>query len=345
MSLTNAICQGNLAQIAQYLGNNKDVNVRDANGFTPLVLASALGKTEIVHSLLDAGADVHAIEPRMGATALHKAAQAGSIATVHALLQHKAFIDQQSAGVGNTALMDAIVHKHERVVRLLLDSDARTTPKNYAGEDALGLARTQGLDTIASLIESRIASDQARVRRQALMAAVKREDLAEVQRLVAVSHTIDERSPKSGGPDEDCTPLGMAARIGHVQIVRALLELGADASLTNGPMKATAAHEAAYFGHAGVIRVLAPPLHEKPAVVDINAQGHYNGMTALHDAIWHGHLEAARALVQAGARLDLQSHAGLDPRAFAELYGYSEIAEMIVMTEKARACAPADIQL
>lgn len=272
----------------------------------------------------------------MGTSALHKAAQGGAIDAVRALLANGAFIDQQSAGVGNTALMDATVHRHERVVRCLLDSGARTTPRNYAGESALDLARTDGLDGIAGLIEARIAFDQARMDSQLLMAAVKRDDLAEVRRLVATGHAIDERSPKSGGPDEDCTPLGMAARMGHVRIVRALLALGADARLVNGPMKATAAHEAAYFGHADVLRVLLAARNGERAVVDIDARGQYNGMTALHDAVWHGHLEAARALVQAGARLDLQSHAGLRPRALAERYGYTRTAEMIAVAEKER---------
>lgn len=302
---------------------------------TCLMLACVLDTTETVQHLLSAGADVHAVEARMGTTALHKAAQAGSLGAVRALLEHGAFIDQQSAAVGNTALMDATMHKHEGVVRHLLDSGARTMPRNYAGENALDLARTGGLEAIAGLIEARVESDQARIEGLLLMAAVKRDDLAEVRRLVTAGHAIDERSPKSGGTDEDCTPLGMAARMGNTRIVRALLELGADASLPNGPMKATAAHEAAYFGHASVLRVLAPQRCDEPPVLDIDAQGDYNGMTALHDAVWHGHLEAARALVQSGAQLDLRSHAGLSPRALAELYGYGEIAEMIAIAETA----------
>jgi ankyrin repeat protein len=56
--------------------------------------------------------------------------------------------------------------------------------------------------------------------------------------------------------------------------------------------------------------------------LEIDAQGPYNGFTPLHDAVWHGHLVAARALVDAGARLNLKTHAGLTPRGLAVLYGY-----------------------
>ncbi|WP_157626444.1 ankyrin repeat domain-containing protein [Rhizobium leguminosarum] len=63
---------------------------------------------------------------------------------------------------------------------------------------------------------------------------------------------------------------------------------------------------------------------------DVDAQGPYNGLTALHDAAWHGHLDAVRSLIKAGARLDLLGHAGLTPRALVLQYGYNEIASSLV---------------
>ncbi|WP_408015154.1 hypothetical protein [Roseomonas harenae] len=39
----------------------------------------------------------------------------------------------------------------------------------------------------------------------------------------------------------------------------------------------------------------------------------------MHDAVWHGHLEAAEALVEAGARLDLRTHAGPTPWGLAQM--------------------------
>lgn len=62
-------------------------------------------------------------------------------------------------------------------------------------------------------------------------------------------------------------------------------------------------------------------------------------MTALHDAVWHGHEEAARALVDVGARLDLRSHAGLTPRDMALLYGYDGLAHLLHEAEQERRSA------
>lgn len=332
MNLFSALRAGDLEASVQLTAQGVDVNARGSDGFTPLMIAAGLGQSQAVELLLTAGADVHTLDPRMGATALHKAAQSGNPDVAALLLAHGAFIDQQTPGIGHTPLMDAVLHKHVAVVRLLLARGARTTPRGHAGQNALALAREDGQDAIAELIVARDAQDAARIEAQRLMAAVKRGDLADVARLIAAGHAIDERTPASGGPDDDCTPLGMAARLGHASIVRALLGAGADARLINGPMKATAAHEAAYFGHADALRILSAP-RDGGHAVQIDAQGDYNGLSALHDAVWHGHLDAARALVEAGARRDLVSHAGLTPHALALLYGYHELADLLAAAE------------
>lgn len=328
MNLFTAIRSGNSNLVRVLVDRGADVCLRGPDGFSPLMIAAGLGQSQIVELLLTAGADVHTLDPRMGATALHKAAQSGNPDVAALLLAHGAFIDLQSPSIGHTALMDAVLHKHAAVVCLLLDRGARTNPRGHSGQNALELACENGLDAIADLIVAREARDAARTRDQALMAAVKQGDLTAVERLIALGHPVDQRAPVMGGPDEACTPLGMAARMGHAQIVRRLLDGGADARLICGPMKATVVHEAAYFGHAEVVRVLTRPGADGHAA-GIDAQGDYNGLSALHDAVWHGHADAARALVEAGARRDLVSHAGLTPHALALLYGYHAIASLL----------------
>ncbi len=60
----------------------------------------------------------------------------------------------------------------------------------------------------------------------------------------------------------------------------------------------------------------------------------YNGLTALHDAVWHGHLEAAQTLVEAGARTDLEAYTGLTPRRLAALYGYDDLVRYLDRSRK-----------
>ena len=264
----------------------------------------------------------------MGATALHKAAQSGDEDVIALLLDHGAFIDQQTPTLGHTALMDAVLHKQETAVRRLLDRGAKTGIRTHYDKTALDLAHADGLSRIAWLMEAAQERTSAYAASQALVAGVKANDVDKVRRLIADGACIDERTPMLGTLDDDYTPLGLAARDGHAEIVHALLEAGADISRLNGLMRATAGHEAGYMGHADVARLLVQH-RDGCLALDIDAQGAYNGYTALHDAVWHDHLAVAVVLVEAGARLDLETHAGMTAHQLAISLGYDDIALLL----------------
>ncbi len=328
MALDVAIRSGDLALATDALRSNADVNCRGADGLAPLMVAAGLGQAQMVNLLLSAGADVLALEPSMGATALHKAAQSGNADVILLLLEAGAFIDQQSPVLGNTALMDAVLHKQQDAVRLLLDRGARTKITNHWQQTALQLAQDDKLHEIARLIEERIAIVAEHVQGATLVAAAKSGDRTAVETLIAYGANVNERLPIAGSVEDGYTPLGIAVREGHGDIVRLLLSSGADPRRVIGLMRGTPLHEAAFFGDSRMIEALLTETDRVP-LAELDAQGPYNGLTALHDAVWHGHLEAARALAKAGARLDLQTHTGLTPRQLALLYGYDDIASFL----------------
>lgn len=140
----------------------------------------------------------------------------------------------------------------------------------------------------------------------ALMSAVKANDLPQVQHLLAAGTPVNQAD---GSGD---WPLFMAAYLGHIEVLTALLEAGADVSVLDPGMQATALHAAAYAGHAEACRLLIA--HG----VELNRQGPHNGYTALHDAVWQNNLAAATVLVQAGADGSIRSHQGLTPLAMAQ---------------------------
>ncbi len=334
VTLQAAIRSGDSVAMSELLSAGASPDHRDRDGRTPLMIASGLGRLRPVALLLAAGADVFTVEPHMGATALHKAAQSGDAGVIGLLLDHGAFVDQQSPRLGHTPLMDAVQHKHEAAVELLLARGARTTIRNHWQETALDLALQDGAHSIAGLLRARDVADAGRLRALPLPAAVKAGDLAEVERLIAAGALLDERTPAVGGHDDDYTALGLAARDGRTEIVRVLRGAGADPRQLNGLMGATPGHEAAFAGHAEVLRVLTASGGTGAPALDLDAQGAYNGFTALHDAVWHGHGEAARVLVDAGARLDLRSHTGHTPRQLALRYSYDDIAAFLADAER-----------
>ena len=340
-ALLAAIDERDLPAADRLIRSGADVNRRGPLPMTPLMLAAGQGSTQMVRKLLAAGADVHALDSTMGASALHFAAQGGVIDIAELLLDAGAFINLQSATVGLTPLITAIWAKQVPMVRYLLERGAAIDIKTHLGGatawDFVGqeVVWTAGFTApeaeawgrqIRELLEHQRTDDVATLERQALMSAVQSGDLAQVQQLIADGVDVNEKSPVLANGNDGQTPLLVACFLGHAAIVRALLAAGANPRINDYLLGATPAHKAAYAGRAEALAVL----REHHQHVEINAQGPFNGYTALHDAVWHGHGDAVAVLVDwPGIRYDLR---GLDGRTAEELgrsLGYRELADTI----------------
>jgi uncharacterized protein len=151
----------------------------------------------------------------------------------------------------------------------------------------------------------------------ALMQAVNKNDVAQVKKLIQQGVNVSELDSNQDAP------LVMAAYEGHTEIVKLLLEAGADVSAVDPGMKATALHAAAYAGRAAAARLLIE-YH-----IELDKQGPYNGYTALHDAVWQNNIEVVKVLLEAGANLNIKSNSGQTPLEFAESRHHTEIARLI----------------
>lgn len=103
-------------------------------------------------------------------------------------------------------------------------------------------------------------------------------------------------------------PLHYASSKGHVEVVRMLIEAGANVMLENRYGQ-TALHRASTAGHAGIARELieACPARLRANFVD---GGDREGDTALHVAVQDGREDVVSVLLEAGARRDLKNAAG-----------------------------------
>lgn len=328
MSLRNAVLQNDLNGAEQLLKQGHDVNVKDATSLTPLMIAAGLGNSQMVELLLTAGADVYVLDSQMGASALHKAAQSGVVDVAKLLVQRGAFVNAQSPILGSTPLHDAIWHKKPQIVAYLLEQGARTEVKTHSGLKPMDIAKTYQLTEITRLLQERQQIEAQKLEAQKLMVAVKKNDVAEVKKLIAQGVDINERAPMLNTADDGHTPLLVAARDGYTDIVRELLQAGANPRLLDPMMNSSPGHKAAYEGHPEVAQLLVAD-----GRFDLDAQGPYNGYTALHDAIWHGHIETVKVLLDAGASLDLRTHTGKTPAELAIEYNYHEIAMLIQMKD------------
>jgi uncharacterized protein len=339
MALLAAVETNDLTTAASLIKQGANVNQRGPLPYTVLMVAAGRGSVQMVDMLLAAGADVHAVDSSLGASALHKAAQSGVVDVARLLLARGAFIDLQSATVGHTPLIDAVWSKKPAMVAFLLERGASIAIRtHYQGSvwDFIGKEPrwTAGGTTpeseawgkwIREMLEAKQAADEKAVQKQPLMQAVLNNDLGMVKRLIAAGADVNEKSPVVAGPNDGQTPLLVACFNGFTDIVRELLKAGANPRIVDYLLKATPAHKAAFSGHPGPLKALL-----EHGQVEINAQGAYNGYTALHDTIWHGHLEAAKVLLaDPSVRLDLRGADGNSPLDMAVVLGYHEIAEQI----------------
>ncbi len=161
-ALMNAITNNDLSEVQKLIQKGADVNELDDNQDAPLVIAAYKGYTEIVKVLLEAGANVTAVDPEMKATALHAAAYAGRAEAAKVLIAYKIDIDKQGPYNGYTALHDAIWQNNIETVRALIEAGARLDLKSKDGQTALDLAKARSRKEIAALIEQKMRSEKNR---------------------------------------------------------------------------------------------------------------------------------------------------------------------------------------
>lgn len=113
-----------------------DLNVRNAQGETPLMLAALKGQLGLAEQMIARGADVN----QPGWTPLHYAATGGSSAMVGLMLKHHAFVDAESPN-GTTPLMMAAQYGSPEALKLLLEAGAQPQQKNQQGLSALEFAQ------------------------------------------------------------------------------------------------------------------------------------------------------------------------------------------------------------
>tara|TARA_B100000900_G_C20474912_1_gene672971 strand:- start:205 stop:1074 length:870 start_codon:yes stop_codon:yes gene_type:complete len=141
-------------EIAQALvAAGADVNARDKNGDTALLLASMNGHTETAQALVAAGADKNA-RNKHGDTGLILASGKGHTETARALIDAGANVNAVDKG-GNTALILASRSGHLKAVQALVAAGADVNAATKSRNTALILASVMGhWDVVEQLSKS-----------------------------------------------------------------------------------------------------------------------------------------------------------------------------------------------
>ena len=215
---------------------------------------------------------------------------------------------EAGAQIGN-ALHAAVHGGHGEVADDLLGNGASIDARNLAGRTPLHLAARVDKPEMVELLMTRGADKDAR-------------DPGEMTPLhIAASrgHATSALALLAGGADVHlgCRMVGgsvaqAAAQAGHLDILRAAIEHGADvdAATCDDLQISTALHSAAHFNQAGAIDVLV----EAGANIEARTS---NGHTPLHSASLRSNLEALTALLKHGAHVNAQTISLQTPLDFA----------------------------
>jgi ankyrin repeat protein len=120
------------------------------DGFTALHLAAFFGEEDAARTLLERGADVHAVarNPELQVTPLHSAAAGGHAGIVKLLLEHGADPNARQGG-GFTPLHSAAQNDDRESVEALLAAGADASLANDEGRTPADLAGEETRDLVA----------------------------------------------------------------------------------------------------------------------------------------------------------------------------------------------------
>ncbi len=138
-AMVSAIRDADAQAIRKLIEDGADVNARDAEGNTPLILASFYASPKCVDLLLEKGADANAAN-KAGVTALIRAAT--SYEKTRLLVDAGAKVRVRTADLGNTPLILAARRAgNSRTVELLLEHGADANERNDAGVESHHVGR------------------------------------------------------------------------------------------------------------------------------------------------------------------------------------------------------------
>lgn len=309
--VADAAQNGDRAAVRALLSNGEDVNAAQGDGMTALHWAARDGDVELVRMLLAAGANVRATTRLAGYTPLLMASELGHAGVIGALLAAGADAKRETAS-GVTALMFASASGQADAVQALIAGGADVNAAEPThGETALMFAAAHSR---TAAIRALIAAG-ANVDAETLVVSLKNAPLSpEEQAYLAV--IAGARGPAAAQAQPP--PTGSApANAGAPEVVGG--RRGGFGGAGGG-----GSGRGGRGGLAGVAGVSRPYTYAE----QINGQG---GLTALLFAARQGDLDAAKALVDAGANVNkISGGDNTSPMLMAVINGQFDIAAYLL---------------
>lgn len=269
-SFINAVIENNLRKISNFIKRGINVNVTNEDGKTPLILAVEHNHDQAFKQLINAGADVN-LKDNYGKTALMYAIKENLNNLIKILIDKGALLDIQD-NEGRTALMLLGRKKNASIdiAELFINNGADLNLVDEDGYDALLYAAGgDNIDLVQYFLNIGADFDASKNDCYSLLR------LAVDHNLFEIAKKLLEQGQSPNSPPESETLLMQAASEGQFDMVKILIDYGADVNAKTREL----------FGTIGDREV-----------------GRWGGETALMFAEKNGHTEIVKLLKKAGAK-------------------------------------------
>ena len=323
--------RGDHRRVAELLlAHQADLEATKRDGCTPLLTAAMFTNGSVAEVLIAHKANLNA-RAREGSTPLNLAALKGSVSFAELLLKAGANADFQD-DAGFTPLNTAIEQKHPDVAKVLLLRGANPNLATRTGQTPMHTAAIAGdIETMRLLLDHNAGLHPLETAGTPLSAAVQQHRVEAVKFLLQRGAKPDVAPPQNG-----MTSLHWAATLGQPDIVKLLLDAGAnvdaDSSWQGTPLNAAASGRegaqkwlaSAYAQFPSDATLLHPVLGSESdyvtvlrtllaAKANVNAREPRYGRTPIFAAVSLGQAGAVGILLAAGADLKAQDRLGLTP--------------------------------
>ncbi len=338
---------GDTETLNQLLPRMSEIDTRDGNNNTPLILSSLNSHLEAAKLLLAKGADVDAVDS-FKSTSLVYAAEKLNQSLVTLLLSEGAGVKTKN-NEGKTALMMAAAGGGSKIVELLLQEGADLRARSKIGDTALSLAAGRSSATVKLLLKWAEDLQIDDINAEGALVNACRNGNDEITRLliaknpqIKISGGVPERKlvfailrgdmkkvrETAEAADIECvtewgdTPLVLASSLGYSNFVEFLLTKKPAVNRRVGQDR-TALMNAAANGHKDVVTILLN------GGAEVNAKDR-NGAGPLFLSVAAGKIETAKLLLAKGAEINAVNTDGLSPLAKATLSGNLELMKILL---------------
>ncbi|XP_024871481.1 uncharacterized protein LOC112454357 isoform X3 [Temnothorax curvispinosus] len=281
-----ALEEGNLENLKNCLKNGADINARSINSWATLHFAAKGSSPEVIKFILDQNLSVD-VKDINGQSPLHIAAAHGRKNIVEFFIKAGLHVDDLDNSL-KTPLHVAAQNGHKDTVVVLLKNKANTIAKDETGLSPLYHAIMNNHIAVAKILFKKYVN-------------------------VDINENID-----------GFTPLHVAAKGGHLELVNFLLQNKADVNARND-MYSTPLHGAA----SNCLEVVSALILNG---ANVNARS-ISGITPLHCAVDYGHEKIVNILLEHGANVNAVDIDNETPLILAAIYGHEEIVKTLLKSK------------